>query len=129
MLGTRLAAGTAGIMGICVGALYLGPSQLVRRPLPPDQINLVVYVEQAGPWWVLLFALTGLWLIVCAVRKTGFVIAHGLSVIVWIFYGGAIFAGAWFSEPPTPILAATIAVFVGLMNAALAFGAAERGYR
>lgn len=129
MLGTRLAAGAAGMMQISVGGLYLGPSNLVRRPLPPDQINLVVYIEQAGPVWVLLFALSGAWLITCAVRRQGFVIAHGISVFVWFFYGAAIWFGAAFSEPPTPVLSADIAVFVALLNAALAIGCAERGHR
>ncbi|MGN7133372.1 hypothetical protein ACTHQY_08875 [Rhodococcoides corynebacterioides] len=116
-------------MQIAVGALYLGPSQLVRRPQPPDQISLVVYVEQAGPWWVLLFVATGIWLIVAASRARGFVVAHAVSVVVWLFYGLAIFFGAWFSEPPTPILAATIAVFTAFIHATLALGSAERGYR
>ena len=129
MLGTRLVAGVTGTMNIAVGALYLGPSQLVRRPLPPDQISLVVYVESFGPWWVLMFALSGLWLLVATWRRRGFLFAHSLSVMVWGFYGAAILLGAMFSEPPTPILAGAIAAFMAILHSALAFSCAERGYR
>jgi hypothetical protein len=129
MLGTRLVAGAAGTMNITVGALYLGPSQLVRRPLPPDQVSLVVAVEQIGPWWTVLFVVSGIWLMVASWRKKGFVLAHALSVFTWSFYGAAILLGAWFSEPPTPVLAGAIALWTGLGHAALAFSCAERGYR
>ncbi|KQU30352.1 MULTISPECIES: hypothetical protein [unclassified Rhodococcus (in: high G+C Gram-positive bacteria)] len=129
MLGTRLTAGVCGLMQVAVGALYLGPSQLVRRPQPPDQISLVVYIEQAGPYWVFLFAVTGVFLLTAAARGKGFVVAHSVSMVAWTFYGLAIFFGAWFSEPPTPVLAATIAVFMGFIHVTLALGAAERGYR
>lgn len=129
MLGTRLTAGACGMMQIAVGFLYLGPSQWVRRPLPPEQVSLVVYIEQAGPWWVLLFALSGLALLVSAFRARGFVLAHATGVFVWLFYGLAIMLGAIFSEPPTPVLAGTIAVFTAFVHAGLAYGSAERGYR
>ncbi|QCG77770.1 membrane protein [Gordonia phage Tarzan] len=129
MLGTRLVAGVTGCMSIVVGALYLGPSQLVRRPLPPDQISLVVYVEGSGPWWVLMFILSGIWLLVTSFRKRGFLLAHSVSVLIWGFYGAAILLGAMFSEPPTPILAGAIAAFVAVLHSALAFSCAERGYR
>ncbi|UOK18019.1 membrane protein [Gordonia phage Hibiscus] len=129
MLGTRLVAGVTGTMNIVVGCLYLGPSQLVRRPLPPDQISLVVYVESFGPWWVLMFVLSGIWLLVTSIRKRGFLLAHSGSVFIWGFYGLAILLGAMFSEPPTPILAGAIATFMALLHSALAFSCAERGYR
>lgn len=129
MLGTRLVAGITGTMNIAVGALYLGPSQLVRRPLPPDQISLVVYVEGSGPWWVLMFIASGLALLLASRRKRGFVVAHGVSVFVWSFYGLAILLGALLSEPPTPVLAGTIAAFMALLHFALSFASAERGYR
>jgi hypothetical protein len=129
MLGTRLVAGAAGAMNVCVGALYLGPSQLVRRPLPPEQISLVVTVENVGPWWTVLFVLSGVWLMFVSWRKKGFVVAHAVSVFTWGFYGAAILLGAWFSEPPTPVLAGTIAVWTAFGHAALAFSCAERGYR
>lgn len=129
MLGTRLTAGACGLMQVAVGFLYLGPSQWVRRPLPPEQISLVVYIEQAGPWWVLFFALSGIVLLAATVRKKGFVVGHAAGVFVWVFYGSAILLGAIFSEPPTPVLAGAIAVFMAFVHAGLAYGSAERGYR
>lgn len=129
MLGTRLVAGVTGTMNIAVGALYLGPSQLVRRPLPPDQISLVVYVESFGPWWVLMFVVSGALLLATTRRKRGFLVAHSASVFVWAFYGLAILLGALFSEPPTPVLAGAIATFMALLHFALAFACAERGHR
>ncbi|MFE5699988.1 hypothetical protein [Rhodococcus koreensis] len=129
MLGTRLVAGACGGMQIAVGLLYLGPSQLVRRPLPPDQLSLVVYIENAGPYWVFGFVVTGIVLLVSSWRKRGFVVGHAAGVFVWAFYGLAILLGALFSVPPTPVLSGAIAIFLALVHAGLAFGCAERGYR
>lgn len=129
MGGTRLVAGTCGLMQVAIGLLYLGPSQLVRRPLPPDQISFVVYIEQAGPYWVVGFVLSGLVLVAAAVRGKGFVVGYAAGVFVWLFYGGAILLGALVSEPPTPVLTGTFACFLAFVHAGLAFGCAERGYR
>ncbi|WP_371113058.1 hypothetical protein [Rhodococcus sp. JVH1] len=116
-------------MQIAVGLLYLGPSQLVRRPLPPDQLSLVVYIENAGPYWVIGFVLTGLALIFATIKRRHFVNAHAAGVFMWAFYGLAILLGAIFSVPPTPVLSGAIAIFMALVHAGLAFGCAERGYR
>ncbi|KXF56132.1 hypothetical protein AXA44_02540 [Rhodococcus sp. SC4] len=129
MLGTRLTAAVCGAMQISVGLLYLGPSQFVRRPLPPDQINLVQYIESAGPYWVIGFVLSGVVLLAASVRRRGFVIGHAVAVFIWAFYGSAVLIGAVMSEPPTPILTGSISVWLALMHAALAYGCAERGYR
>ncbi|MBP2208152.1 lipopolysaccharide export LptBFGC system permease protein LptF [Rhodococcus percolatus] len=129
MLGTRLVAASLGAGQVAVGLLYLGPSQLVRRQLPPDQLSLVVYVENAGPYWVLGFILSGIVLLTASARSRGFVVAHGLGVFIWSFYGLAVLLGALFSVPPTPVLTGTIAMVVASVNAGLAYGCAERGHR
>lgn len=115
MLGTRLVAGTCGLMQVAIGLLYLGPSQLVRRPLPPDQISVVVYIEQAGPYWVVGFVLSGLMLVAAAVRGKGFVVGHAAGVFVWLFYGGAILLGALVSSLlPCPYR--DVRVFLGVRS-------------
>lgn len=129
MLGTRLVAGACGLTQIAVGLLYLGPTDLVRRPLPPGQVSFVVYVEQAGPYWVAGFILSSLLLLVAAVRGKGFVVGHAAGVFICLFYGAAILLGAIRSQPPSPVVTATFACGLALIHFALAFGCAERGYR
>jgi len=129
MLGARLTAATAGIMQVTVGLLYIGPEELVRRPLLPGQVSAVVYIEGIGPVWTVTFVLAGLFLIWAALRKKGFVPGHIAAAGVWGLYGGAILFSALMTEPPVPVLAGTIASFVALMNLSIARGCSERGLR
>jgi hypothetical protein len=97
MLGARLTAATAGIMNVTVGALYLPsmPEELVRRPLQPGQVSAVVYIENVGPLWSVIFIITGIVLILAAFRRRGFIPAHLGAVFVWAFYGAAILFSAF----------------------------------
>ena len=129
MLGARLTAATIGIMQVTVGLLYIGPEELVRRPLLPGQVSAVVYIEGIGPVWTVTFVITGLYLIYAAVRKKGFVPGHIAAAGIWGLYGGAILISALLTEPPVPVLAGTIASFVALWHVATARGCSERGLR
>jgi hypothetical protein len=129
MLGARLTAATAGIMQVTVGLLYIGPEQLVRRPLLPGQVSAVVYIEGIGPVWTAIFILSGLYLVFAAARKKRFVPGHIAAAGVWGLYGGAVLISALLTEPPVPVLAGTIASFVALLHLSLARGCAERGLR
>lgn len=132
MLGARLAAATAGIMQTTIGVLYLPsmPEELVRRPLQPGQVSGVVYIEQLGPpIWSTLFLCTGALLLYASAASRRFIPAHVLSAGVWAIYGGVILTSAVLTEPPVPVVAGTIAMFVSLMHLAIARGCAERGVR
>lgn len=97
---------------IIVGALYAGPEFLVRRPLPPGQETIVVLVEHAFPVWPFLFALTGLAAIVAALKRKRVIVAHGLVVAAWAFYGICLIIAPLQSVPPTPILVGVISLFI-----------------
>jgi FtsH-binding integral membrane protein len=131
MLGARLTAATAGIMNVTVGALYLPsmPEELVRRPLQPGQVSAVVYIEHIGPLWSVMFIITGVVLIMAAMRRRGFIPAHLGAVFVWAFYGAAILFSAFLTQPPVPVVAGAIASFTALVHLAVARGCAERGMR
>lgn len=129
MLGARLTAATAGIMQVTVGLLYIGPEELVRRPLLPGQVSAVVYIEGIGPVWTVSFVLAGLFLIWAAVRKEGFVPGYIAAAGVWGLYGGAVLISALLTEPPVPVLTGTIASFVALLKLTIARDCSERGLR
>lgn len=131
MLGARLTAATMGIMNVTVGVLYLPsmPEELVRRPLQPGQVSAVVYIENIGPLWSVMFILTGLVLLLANSRRKGFVAAHLGATFVWAFYGAAILISAFLTQPPVPVVAGAIASFAALLNLAIARGCAERGMR
>ncbi|ETD31256.1 hypothetical protein [Williamsia sp. D3] len=129
MLGARLAAAVTGCMNVTVGVLYISPEELVRRPLQPGQVSAVVWVESVGPLWFFGFVLTGLALLLAAVRQRGFVAAHIAAGTMGAFYGGCILFSAFLTEPPVPIVHGTYAAFVAVLNIAIARGDAERGHR
>lgn len=129
MLGARLSAAAAGFSQVAVGVLYTAPEVLVRRPLTPGQVSAVVWIESFGPFWAIGFIATGLWLCVCALRKSGFVAAHIASSGWWAFYGGCIIFSALLTAPPAPVVSGVISAGVCLLNMAIARGDAERGYR
>lgn len=132
MLGARLTAATSGIMQTTIGLLYLPsmPEELIRRPLQPGQVSGVVYIEHLGPpIWSTMFLLTGLFLVFAALRSVRFIPAHVLSAGVWAIYGGVILISAVLTEPPVPVVAGTIAMFLSLIHLAVARGCAERGIR
>lgn len=128
-IGGRLLSGAAGSVHLLLSLIYLGPSDLVRRILPPGQTNLVVYIESFGPWWVVMFAASGVVLLAAAIRGHGFIVAHGCAVFVWVLYGAAILIGAKLSQPPSPIITGVVALYVGILHGGIAFVCAERGER
>lgn len=112
-------------LSIIVGAVYLGPENLVRRPLPPGQETLVVIVEAAVPVWPFLFGTAGIVLLVAVLRQQRVMWAHGAVIAAWSFYGFCLISAPLRSVPPSPILAGLIALgIVGANIAALRLWAA-----
>jgi hypothetical protein len=130
VLGARLQALVMGTGQLTIGGLYgLAPEELIRRPLTPGQVSAVVWIESRGPIWVMLFAVTGVWLLGAAWLAHGFVRAHIAAAGVWAFYSGCILYSAVLTEPPVPIIAGTTAGFVAVLNIVIARADAERGLR
>lgn len=115
---TQLLAIILGALSIVVGTIYLGPSNLVRRPLPPGQETLVVIVEAALPVWPFLFGATGIWLLSAVLRQHRVMWAHGGVILAWSFYGFCLICAPLRSVPPSPILAGVIAIGIVAINIA-----------
>ncbi|MFF0706976.1 hypothetical protein [Gordonia sputi] len=108
--GARLVSFITGVMAILVGVIYFGPSEWVRRPLPPGQVSLVSIIESAVPVWSILFCLTGAALVFCVMSRRHLIAAHILAIFTWTFYGMALLLSAVLSEPPAPIVTGVIAL-------------------
>ena len=78
--------------------------------MPPGQPSLVVYIEQLGPVWPMVFLGMGISLILAITARRYVVPAHILAVFGWMFYGSALLIGEVFSEPPTSVVTGAIAV-------------------
>lgn len=120
--GLQVTSIITGVMAVVLGGVYFAPESFIRRPLPPGQTSLAVYIEQRWPVWPALFIAIGVGLILSITARRGVVLAHILAVFGWMFYGSAILIGAVFSEPPTLVITGAIAVGVagihfGLMQA------------
>lgn len=103
----------AGLACFAIGSIYaFADENLVRRPLPPGQTSIVVWIEELGPIWPFLFFFSGLTLIISAIVHRGVILSHGCGFFVWAFYGGAILFGAIRSVPPAPILMGTVSCFI-----------------
>lgn len=131
MLGTRLTAAAAGVTQCAVGVLYIPvmPEFLVRRPMLPNQVNAVVYIEGVTPLWTVLFVVTAAALLAAALRGQGFIWSHIASGGVWALYGSSILYSALLTEPPVPVVAGTISSGVALLHIAIAIGCRDRGHR
>ena len=129
MIVARLQAAVTGCMNVAVGVLYISPEELVRRPLQPGQVSAVVWIESIGPTWFVGFMLTGIALIVAAMRSKGFVRAHIAAAVMGAFYAGCILFSALLTEPPVPVVHGTFAGFMAILHIAMARGDAERGHR
>lgn len=115
---TQLLAIVLGALSILVGTIYLGPSNLVRRPLAPGQETLVVIVEAALPVWPFLFGAAGVYLLTAALRQRRVMWAHGAVIGAWSFYGFCLISAPLRSIPPSPILAGVIAMGIVAVNIA-----------
>lgn len=120
--GLQVTSLITGVMAVVLGVVYFAPESFIRRPLPPGQISLAVYIDQRWPVWPLLFIALGISIILAITARRYVVLAHILAVFGWMFYGSAILIGAVLSEPPTLVITGVIAVGVagihfGLMQA------------
>lgn len=120
--GIQITSIITGVMAVILGAVYFMPEELLRRPLPLGQTSIVVYIDQLGPVWPVLFLSMGIGLILAVTSRRGVVPAHILALFGWMFYGSAILVGAALSEPPTPVVTGAISIGVagihfGLMQA------------
>ena len=120
--GLQVTSIITGVMAVILGVVYFAPEESHGHLLPPGQPSLVVYIEQLGPVWPLLFLGMGISLILAITARRYVVLAHILAVFGWMFYGSALLIGEVFSEPPTSVVTGAIAVGVagihfGLMQA------------
>ncbi|MCC8930833.1 hypothetical protein [Rhodococcus sp. I2R] len=107
---------TIAVLTLLVGALYAGPEQLVRRPLPPGQETIVAVIEYLFPVWPFLFAFAGAVLCCAAYCRRGLAVTHGLVVAAWGFYGLCLILAPIRSVPPSPILVGVIAMGIAAIN-------------
>lgn len=120
--GLQITSLITGVMAVVLGVVYFAPEESHGHPLPPGQPSLVVYIEQLGPVWPMVFIVMGISLILVITARRYVVLAHILAVFGWMFYGSALLIGEVFSEPPTSVVTGAIAVGVagihfGLMQA------------
>jgi tryptophan-rich sensory protein len=120
--GLQVTSIITGVMAVVLGVVYFAPEESHGHPLPPGQPSLVVYIEQLGPVWPMVFIVMGISLILVITARRYVVLAHILAVFGWMFYGSALLIGEVFSEPPTSVVTGAIAVGVagihfGLMQA------------
>ena len=120
--GLQVTSIITGVMAVILGVVYFAPEESHGHPLPPGQPSLVVYIEQLGPVWPMVFLGMGIALIMAITARRYVVPAHILAVFGWMFYGSALLIGEAFSEPPTSVVTGAIAVGVagihfGLMQA------------
>ena len=122
LTGLQVTSIITGVMAVILGVVYFAPEESHGHPLPPGQPSLVVYIEQLGPVWPILFITMGMAIILAVTARRHVVPAHILAVFGWMFYGTALLIGEVFSEPPTSVVTGAIAVGVagihfGLMQA------------
>lgn len=120
--GIQVTSMITGVMAVVLGCVYFAPEESHGHLLPPGQPSLVVYIEQLGPVWPMVFLGMGISLILAITARRYVVLAHILAVFGWMFYGSALLIGEVFSEPPTSVVTGAIAVGVagihfGLMQA------------
>lgn len=120
--GIQVTSMITGVMAVVLGCVYFAPEESHGHLLPPGQPSLVVYIEQLGPVWPMVFLGMGISLILAITARRYVVPAHILAVFGWMFYGSALLIGEVFSEPPTSVVTGAIAVGVagihfGLMQA------------
>lgn len=116
MSGARIVSLIMGLVAILVGIVYWGPTEWVRRPLPPNQTSLVQVVEGFGPVWPIIFVVTGSALVCAAVLGRYAVHAHVIGIFGWMFYGVLILLGSLQSEPPAPIVTGLIGIGVAAIH-------------
>lgn len=122
LTGLQVTSIITGVMAVILGVVYFAPEESHGHPLPPGQPSLVVYIEQLGPVWPMVFLGMGMAIILAVTARRYVVPAHILAVFGWMFYGSALLIGEVFSEPPTVPATGAIAVGVagihfGLMQA------------
>lgn len=121
--GLQVTSFITGVMAVILGVVYyFTPEEYHGHLLPPGQSSLVVYIEQLGPVWPVVFLGMGISLILAITARRYVVLAHILAVFGWMFYGSALLIGEVFSDPPTSVVTGAIAVGVagihhGLMQA------------
>ena len=121
--GLQVTSIITGVMAVVLGCVYFAPEEhRGGHLLPPGQPSLVVYIEQLGPVWPMVFLGMGISIILAITARRYVVLAHILAVFGWMFYGSALLIGEVFSEPPTSVVTGAIAVGVagihfGLMQA------------
>lgn len=108
--GPRLVSFITGAMALLLGVIYVGPTEWIRRPLPPGQVSLVALIERAVPVWAILFCLTGAVLVFAVMARRWLIAAHILAIFTWTFYGMCLLISALLSEPPAPIVTGVIAI-------------------
>lgn len=121
--GLQVTSLITGVMAVILGVVYSDAVDVPHgHPLPPGQPSLVVYIEQLGPVWPMVFVSMGIALILAITARRYVVPAHILAVFGWMFYGSALLINEVFSKPPTSVVTGAIAVGVagihfGLMQA------------
>ncbi|NKU21758.1 hypothetical protein GS907_24670 [Rhodococcus hoagii] len=108
MAGARRTTAALAFVALGTAVLYVGPEYWYRRPLPDGQRSLVAAIESWGPVWPVVFLVAALALFWSLWRKQQVALAHSITAGVWIFYATTLVLSAAYSQPPGPLLAATL---------------------
>ena len=129
----RVVSVNLSLMAISYAIFYFGPSEWVRIPRDPEdlenQVSIVQKVEGFGPVWPFLFMLGGVLVLCSTLLGRGVIVAHGVAAGVWVTYGLAILLGALLSLPPTPILSGGGAIFAAITHIGMARAWAGEGIK
>lgn len=129
----KLISYNLGTMAVLYAIFYIGPTEWVRLPRTPQQlesqVSVVQHVENLGPVWPFLFMLAGCLVLGCTLLGRGVIIGHGIAAGVWVTYGLAIMLGAILSEPPTPVLSGVAAIFGAITHIGMARAWAGEGVK
>lgn len=119
---------------LCLGHLALAVAY--RLPfLSIEQVehggpSIVDFIDRSGPWWTILFGLTGIAVAVAVMTRAGLTVAHTLAGSVTAGYATASWIGAFMSAPSRPVIAAVLATVVTLVHVVMSnsyFVSAVRG--
>ena len=129
----KLISYNLGTMAVLYAIFYIGPTEWVRMPRTPEQlesqVSVVQHVENLGPIWPFLFALAGGLVMGTTYVGRGVIIGHGIAAGVWVFFGLAIMLGSLLSVPPTPVLSGAAAIFGAITHVGMARAWAGEGVK
>lgn len=127
--GATRVTGVLAAIAVVSGVVYLGPGFWYQRTLPGAQLGIVSTVESWWPVWPIAFLAAGVMLGWSCATKRHVALSHSIASGVWCCYATAVLLSAVYSEPPGPVLAASIALGASALHLAMIRVWADLGVR